>query len=508
MDKKRFIINLVSNLLSALSGIAISFFLTPYILSTLGKEAYGFFPLSNNFLMYAGIITTALNSMSGRFIAISLEQKNIKQVNVYFNSILFGNMLTSLFFILLSIFFYLFIDTILDVPISILPDVKLLFAFMFLAMTIGVSSSVFSVALFALNRLDKMAFITIVSNVLKLGVIVGLFLFFTPKIYFLGVSSLVTALYSLIVNYKLTKRLLPEVVIDLSLFSWGALTIIVGSGIWNSVLALSNVINTQLDLLLANKFFGASDMGVLSLTKVVPTALQLLLSIIVPVFLPEMLKAYANKDMNKLKEILNFSFKSVFLMVLVPMAVFLTYGQEFFKLWLPSEDSETLYYISILTLAPFIIHATIETVYHVFVITNKLKIASFWGIFISLLNLAVVLLLCLYSNLGIYAIPIAALITGSINHFLFAPFYAAHCLQENKWFFTKKMFSGLLGFAILIAIANIWKFLDLIAVQSWLTLFINAALIGTLLFIISLFVKFDRNTIASILLKLKQKMSL
>lgn len=140
MDKKRFFINLISNFFSALSGIGISFFLTPYIVETLGKEAYGFFPLSNNFIMYAGIITTALNSMSGRFITISLEQKDIKKVNVYFNSVLFGNIIISLFFILISVLFYFFIDKILNIPINLFTDVRLLFMLMFISLIIGVSS--------------------------------------------------------------------------------------------------------------------------------------------------------------------------------------------------------------------------------------------------------------------------------------------------------------------------------------------------------------------------------
>ena len=100
-----------------------------------------------------------------------------------------------------------------------------------------------------------------------------------------------------------------------------------GSGIWNSVLALSNVVNTQLDLFIANKYFETSGMGVLSLTKIVPSALQLLCGIIVPVFLPEMIKVYARNDFEKLKNILDFSFKTIFLIVLVPLYLY------FFCLW-------------------------------------------------------------------------------------------------------------------------------------------------------------------------------
>ncbi|MGJ1196375.1 lipopolysaccharide biosynthesis protein [Sphingobacterium spiritivorum] len=505
MDKKRFVINLMSNFLSALSGLGLSFFLTPYLVETLGKEAYGFYPLSNNFIMYTGIITTALNSMAGRYITISLEQKDIRKVNVYFNSVLFGNILISMFFVLLGILVCFFIDAILHVPVALLGDIRLLFILIFLGLIINVSSSVFSVAAFAVNRLDKLAVQNIIVNILKLTIIIVLFYFCIPRIYFLGVVTVITSLYFFYANYKITRSLLPEVYINISLFSRSAVMLLVGSGIWNSILALSNVINTQLDLLIANHFYQASGMGTLSLTKFVPTTIQLLLGIIVPVFLPEMIKAYAQNNISKLKEILNFSFKAIFLIVLVPLSVFIVYGDDFFRLWLPGEDHLKLYYISVLTLIPFIIHATIETVYHVFVVTNKLRITSFFGMGMALFNFILALGLCYYSQLGIYSIPVAALISGCINHLIFTPLYASYCLQESRWYFISKIIRGLLGFTGLLLITYVWKSCKLIYVASWEGLIINVSLTGFVLSVTVLFLRFDRKILVQLFQKFKKQ---
>ncbi len=505
MDKKRFIINLVSNVLSAISGVGISFFLTPYIVEHLGKEAYGFYPLANNFVMYAAIVTTALNSMSSRYITISLEKKDFKEVNVYFNSVLFGNLIISAGFIVVSAIFCLFINSFLNIPAGMLYDVRMLFIFIFISLVVNVSSAVFSVAAFALNRFDKLALINIVSNVLKMAVIILLFYLFTPKIYFLGVVTAATAIYMFVANYRLTKRLLPEIRINWSYFSRGALMVVVGSGVWNSIMALSNVINTQLDLLIANHFFGAEGMGFLSLTKFIPNAIQILLGIIVPIFLPEMIRAYAQNDMNKLKSNLELSFKAIFLVVLVPLSVFFVYGETFFGLWLPSQDAQALHLLSIITLIPFIVHGTIETVYHVFVITNKLRMASIWGVFVSLLNFVIVILLCLYSNLGVYAIPVGALISGVFSHLTFTPFYAAYCLKENRWFFFTKVIKGLLGFSLLIAIAYGWQQLNLFEVNTWFRFVINCGILGCILGAITVAIRFDRGVILASLKKLKAR---
>jgi O-antigen/teichoic acid export membrane protein len=504
MDKRRFIINFISNFFSALSGVGISFFLTPYIVEHLGKEAYGFYPLAFNFVTYAGVITTALNSMSGRYITISLEQKKIHKVNVYFNSVLFGNLIISLILMVMSAAFCLFINYLLDIPSHLFFDVRLLFVFIFISLVINVSSAVFSVSAFALNRFDKQAIITIISNIIKLGVIIVLFYFFTPKIMFLGLSAVATAVYMLVANYRLTKKMLPEVVIGWSYFSKTALFTLVGSGIWNSVIALSIVVNTQLDLLLANHFFGASEMGFLSLTKFIPNIVYILLGMIVPIFLPEMLKSFAQRDMNQLKNTLRLSFKAIFVVLLLPLSIFFVYGDVFFSLWLPTENAHDLYILSIITIIPYMIHGTIETAFHVYVITNKLKKASFWGIFIALLNFVLVIVLCQYSSFGIYSIPIAAMISGAFSHLTFTPLYAAHCLNESKWFFYKEIFKGLGGFAVLVGITYLWRWANWIAPNNWFHFVLNCFLIGIILLVVTLFIRFDRQSIKAISSKLKR----
>ncbi len=505
MDKRRFIINLLSNLVSALSGVGISFFLTPYIVEHLGKEAYGFYPLSYNFVTYAGVITTALNSMSGRYITISLEQKNINEVNTYFNSVLFGNIFISLFFAVLSAVFCFTIEYFLHIPEGMLFDVRMLFIFILVSLVINVSSAVFSVSAFALNRFDIQAFINIISNAIKLCTIVLLFYFFHPEINFLGLAALLSALYMFYANYKATKRLLPQLHISWAYFSKIALSTVVGSGIWNSVIALSNVINTQLDLLIANHYFGASGMGFLSLTKFIPNAIYILLGIIVPIFLPEMLKAYARQDMTTLKRNLRLSFKAIFVVVLLPLSVFFVYGDAFFKLWLPTENAQDLYLLSIITLVPFIVHGTVETVFHVYVITDKLKKASYWGIFIAILNFVLVILLCKYSNWGVFAIPIAAMASGVFSHLTFTPLYAAHCLGEKKWYFYKEIGLGLFGFSVLVGISYLWRHLNWIAADTWLKFLLNCAILGLLLLACSLVLRFNKATLVEVFNKIRKK---
>lgn len=493
MDRKRFIINLVSNALNALTGVAITFFLTPYIVELLGVEAYGFFPLTNNFIVWIGIFTSALNSMSGRYITISLEHRDICQLNIYFNSVLFGNIVLSGLFLLVGGLAICYLTWLMDIPSHLFHDVKLLFALVLGSLCINVSSAVFSVSSFALTRFDKQAMISIGVNIIRLGTLLLLFWLLAPRIYFLGIAAVLSSIFYAVQNFRYSKRLIPEIILDSRFFSWGALSALLSSGVWNSLTSLSNVINTQLDLLIANNFFGSKDMGILSLTKVGPNLLQMLLGIIVPIFLPDLIKLYARGDIEILKKELDFSFLSIFTIALLPISIFFIYGQEFFELWVPTQPARKLYILSTITLIPFLIHATIETIHNVFVITDKLKIAALWGILVAICNLTLTLTLCRLTDLGLFAIPISALVTGCLSHLTFTPLYAAKCLNVSRSYFYKRILKGFGSFSMLLILLSIWKYLDLIPADTWLLLLVNCFFISLFAMVILFYVHLDRH---------------
>ena len=78
-EKRQTIINLTAKTISYGTTMAISFFLTPYLVAKIGKVAYSFYPMANNFVNYMGVITIALNSMASRFITIALTKGDKKK---------------------------------------------------------------------------------------------------------------------------------------------------------------------------------------------------------------------------------------------------------------------------------------------------------------------------------------------------------------------------------------------------------------------------------------------
>lgn len=76
---KRTLVNVACSVGVLVVNVIVSFFLSPYIVKTIGVEANGFVTLANNFVTYANLIVTALNSMAARFITIEYVRKNYKK---------------------------------------------------------------------------------------------------------------------------------------------------------------------------------------------------------------------------------------------------------------------------------------------------------------------------------------------------------------------------------------------------------------------------------------------
>lgn len=76
MGKKQTYKNLVFNILAFVVQFVTSFYISPIIVSGVGASAYGFIGLANDFISYAGIITSVFNSVAARFIANSYYKKD------------------------------------------------------------------------------------------------------------------------------------------------------------------------------------------------------------------------------------------------------------------------------------------------------------------------------------------------------------------------------------------------------------------------------------------------
>lgn len=499
---KQLSINLIASVTAFIINMGISFFLTPYITKNIGIEAYGFVSLGANFINYASLVTIALNSMAGRFITIEIHKDNWKAANKYFNSVLLANTIAAGVMLIPSILCVVFINKIVNVPIELLSDVRLLFAFLFANYLISIIASSFGVSTFATNKLYLKSLRETEARIIKALALLILFIFFEPAVSYLGFASFLVLVYIVFFNIYYTIKFLPNIKIKKEYFDYKAVLELISSGIWNTLIQVGQILLQGVDLLIANLYIGATAMGTLALAKTIPIVIFSLIATISAVFLPEFTILYAQNKTSELLLSIKRSMKLLGIIASIPTAILIGLGEDFFRLWVPMQNAKELQILSIITIAIIFASGSINSLYGIFTVTNKLKDNAIVLLVTGLLNVVFVFILLKMTDLGLFAISGVSTILGIVRNLAFtAPFGAKYLnLKWNVFFpeITKGVIA--IGIATIIAI-----FLNsLIPINGWVTFFALSAIITILSLGINSFMilsKTERNQIKVLLLE-------
>ena len=95
-EQKRLLVNLTATAIAFAVQFGVNFILTPYIVNSLGSEAYSYIPIATNFVGYANIVSVAVYSMTSRFVSVEYNKGRPDRAEVFFNSALVSNLVVSL----------------------------------------------------------------------------------------------------------------------------------------------------------------------------------------------------------------------------------------------------------------------------------------------------------------------------------------------------------------------------------------------------------------------------
>lgn len=443
-QSKQTVLNMIGSVMTYVISMLISFFLSPYIVKNIGVDANGFITLANNFLGYISLASIALNTLGSRFVTISIYEKDNDKSNRYFSSIFYANLFLSIGLTIIYSLIIIFLDDLIDVSAVLLPDVRLLFGVLFVNSVSNTIGSVFSVATFATNKLYLNSIATIITNLVRVTVLIVLFALFQPKLYYVGVSTFCSSFLLVVINFFFTKKLLPQIKINHKCFEIKKVKELVSGGIWASVNRLGTILLSDLDLLISNIFIDSIAMGVLSVSKTVPSAINSVVGSIVSVFSPNYTILYAQKKYKELIVNIKQSIKIMSILTNLPVIVLIICGEQFYRLWQPTQDAHELYILSILSIACVIISGGINCIYNIFTVVNKLRLNAVVVIISGLISTGIVFILLKTTDLGIYAIAGVSTVVSIIRNFAFTAPYGAKCLNIKWYSFYPEMIKSLI----------------------------------------------------------------
>lgn len=497
---KQMSINVIASIISFAVTIGINFFLTPHLVKTLGTEAYGFIGLANNFVQYATIVTSALNSMAGRFISVEYHRGNLKKANTLFNSVFIADLFLAAVMLVASAIITAYIDVILNVPEGLINSVKITFALTFLTYVISIITAIFTTAPYVKNRLEINSIRSIISHLIKAALVVGLFTLFQAELYFIALATLGSGIFLLVANVTVKRRILPEIKTNLRDFEFKLIKILIASGVWMSISQLSSTLLSGLDLLICNLALGSTLMGLMSIAKTVPQSIAVLISTLSGIFAPHYTILYAKNDMDALVKEVNFTSKIQSFILTVPLAGFMVFGNEFYTLWQPSksaDDIRTIQIISVLTCLMYLFTAHTQALTMLNSVFNKLKIPVIVSLAIGVVSTLSVLLIVNFTDLSplnkSFVIAGVSSLLMSLRSIIFVPIYSAHLLKRKKTIFYPAIFRGWFTFGIIFVFFMIIRYFTSTMMTNWGVFLVICVGVGILGYIISVFAMFNRN---------------
>jgi len=468
MYPKQFTINTIAVILNLLIQFLVSFFLTSYLVGTVGATAYGFFALANTIVNYTIILTSALNSMSSRFVGVEYHNQRFDEAIRYYSSVFFGDVFFVLLLLIPSLIAIWNIDTFINVPPELLHDVRALFYVIFANMCINVCAAVFSGVFIIKNRLDLSSIISISSNLFRALLLILLYSFRSPSIVYLGIATLAATILVVVGNVYCNKKLMPELRIEYATVRLKTIWTIVSAGMWNSFNHLSLFLLHGFDLLFSNIMLSAVVMGNMSVAGTLPAMVSTCISSISNLFTPKYLEYFSAQNYDALSREIHNSIKFMTVISCMPICFLVGFGMPFYELWTPNVDVKMVYLLSVCIIIPNFTGAAINSVNYLYTIVNKVKFPAIVLFGTGVLNVIVVYLCLKYSQLGVYSIVIVSAVLGILRNIVFNAPYAAYCIHKKYYEFYPDM---LRSFVILLIGCSIsWLINWICEPSSWVEL--------------------------------------
>ena len=499
------LVNLISSIVVFIVSMGINFFLTPYILKSLGNEAYGFVGLSNAIVAYALVVTAAINSVSGRFVAYEWHKDDVSAANAYYSSVLVVNIFFCVLILLGAGIFILNLQSVLNVSDALLGDVRLTFAFYFINFCVGLFNGVISVSMFIKNKLYIISVRNAASSAILAVLIVALFYFFRPMIAYIAISALVASLFVFFTSVWVSRRITPELKFNPREFDFARIKELLKSGVYNSFNALNRVLMSGMDLFICNIFLSANATGILAVSKAAPIILESFVAQLSAIFAPKFVEHYSKSNLTALVAEAKFSMRVTAFVMSVPAAIFVAFGREFYTLWLPfksADEINLIYNLSMITLVPIIFISYVFSLFNLDGATNKLKRPAIANTILGAGTILAQIAVLKFTPYGIYGMTAVGAALYSVRILGFDLINAALNLSLPLTTFYGVYFKNLAVFALCVLAMFACK--DFVSLDNWLKFAIFAAIYAGAAYVLGYFLffnSFERNIVWRKILK-------
>lgn len=465
--KGRFAINLSANLANFGINILVGLWLTPYLIGHLGVAAYGLVPLAITVTSYLALFTTAMNTAVGRFITMALDRQDYAEAQRFFNTSLWGTL--AMLAILLGPALWLSAEArhFFNVP----EGCENQFAVLFLC-TVGVFfvttlTNPFGIAAFCRNRFDLANAVGVVGSFVRVAAIVLLFDLYVPKVWHIGLATLISSVVGLVLSVFVWHYLTPTLRVQASAFSRRTLAQLTGMGGWMAINQMGTILYLGIDIVVVNRMVGAEAGGQYGAVMIWPAMLRSLAGVVASVFGPTIISLYGRHDAPGVVAYCRQAVKFLGLVIALPTGLICGFAQPLLGIWL-GPSFEPLAPLMMLMSIHLCVNLAVLPLFNIQVATNHVRVPGILTCVMGVGNLGLALLLAGPVGWGMYGVAAAGAIMLTTKNIVFTPIYGAHILGIGYRTFYREIFP-VIGTTVTLACLGWWLSYNL-QLHSWFAL--------------------------------------
>ncbi len=470
-EKKRFAINVFSNVTVYAVNLLIGLFYTPYLIHNLGVAVYGLIPLATSITNYLSLLTLSINGAIGRFLTIDLAKQDRESANKTFNTGFFGVIGISILVLPIMLVLIPFVPNIFDVPAGYETPAITLFICVVLSFFVSQIDTCFSVSSWAKSRFDLRSAVTIANHLIKVLFAVFLFEVLHPSIEYVGYGVLFASLISLVGDYIIWKYLTPDLRIKSTDFDKTRIRELFGMSGWVVVNQVGTLLFLNIDLIVANIGLGAETAGVYGSIIIFSTVFRSLAGSVSSVFTPTIVNKFAHNDFEGVTHLSKLSTRYMGIAIGLPAGILCGLGGPFLALWL-GESFRSYWLLLILIIAHLPINLAVMQLFGIQNAYLKVKIPGIVTLITGVINLVLAIIFSTTFQWGAMGIALAAAIVLTMKNALFTPIYSS-IIQKKPWHtFMIALIPGVLTELIAGLIA--WSTIFFFHYQNWIEFGIGA----------------------------------
>lgn len=232
-------------------------------------------------------------------------------------------------------------------------------------------------------------------------------------------------------------------------------------------------------------------MGILSVSKTIPSAINGIVSSVVSIFSPNYTILYAQGKKDELLKSVKQSMKIMGVITNIPIIILAVCGKEFYRLWQPTVDADMLYRLSLLGCACIIFSGGINCIYNIFTVVNKLRANSIVVIIAGLLSALIVYILLNTTSLGVYAVAGVSTTISILRNLVFTAPYGAKCLGLKWYTFYPDIIKPVLY--VIMTCAFCFVTISNFNADNWILLVVKGCVTVVLALLIGYFIVLGKN---------------